>query len=188
MFVFVFFGSEILIFDSGGFQIRRNVCRRNVLAGTCLPKRMPPEHACRNVCRRNVLAGTYPPEHANAFPPEHDVFSLQYKSLAWRRIWGLRLAEIGHAPCGVRICTLRQVFEYSPQSTRVLAAKYAGALRIPPRRLGHGRDAARPRHGGQGRILINSRYMMRFGAVIPPFRVVNPALSLKKVNAARFLT
>ena len=47
--------------------------------------------------------------------------------------------ESGGLPCGLPDCTLRRILEYLPQSTRVLAAKYAGGLRKAWRGVGQGR-------------------------------------------------
>ena len=46
---------------------------------------------------------------------------------------GRRSAEGCRTPCGSLNCTLREVLEYLPQSTRVLSAKYAGGVRTAPR-------------------------------------------------------
>ena len=42
-------------------------------------------------------------------------------------------------PCGVADCTFRKVFEYSAESTRVLAAEYAAGLRTALRYFAQGR-------------------------------------------------
>ena len=105
VFVCVFFGSEILIFDFGGFQIRRN-----------------------------VPAGTYPPEHTNLFPSMHAVFLYNtnfphggaFGGCGLRKS-GMRRAEYGFVLCGKYLSTLRKVLEYLPQSTLARSAFRRGA-------------------------------------------------------------
>ena len=63
-------------------------------------------------------------------------------------------AAKGETPCGVPDCTLRKVFEYLPQSTQVLSAKYAGGPRTAPQAIGHERttDARMPDASGPNAV------------------------------------
>ena len=112
--------------------------------GTCLPKRMPPERACRNVCRRNMLAETYAagtclPEHTRRNMQTHSrpstMFFLYNTNLSHGgafedcglRKSGMRRAEYGFVLCGKYLSTLRKVLEYLPQSTLARSAFRRGA-------------------------------------------------------------
>ena len=50
--------------------------------------------------------------------------------------------------CGVADCTFRKVFEYSAESTRVLAAEYAAGLRTALRYFAQDTNTNKHRSGG----------------------------------------
>ena len=71
---------------------------------------------------------------------------------------GLTGEEGGEAPCGVAKRAFRKALEYSAESTRVLAAEYADALRTTPRNLAGKKSE---RHGIKNRQATNSRLRQR---------------------------